>query len=37
MNRLHRFFRTPEAIAGALILALLIAMALAAPLLFSGD
>ncbi|RUW01358.1 ABC transporter permease, partial [Mesorhizobium sp. M1A.F.Ca.IN.022.05.2.1] len=37
MKRLHRFFQTPEAIAGALILALLVAIALAAPLLFPGD
>ena len=33
----HRFFRTPEAIAGAIILATLLAMALSAPLLFPGD
>src|SRR5207245_7302651 len=37
MRRLLRSFRTPEAIAGASILALLAAMALAAPLLFPGD
>ena len=33
----HRFLRTPEAVAGALILAALVAMALAAPLLFPRD
>lgn len=31
------FFRTPEALAGAIVLALLAAMALAAPLFFPGD
>lgn len=34
---LARFFRTPEALAGAIVLALLAAMALAAPLFFPGD
>ena len=33
MNRLRRFLRTPEAVAGAIILTLLVVMALAAPLL----
>ncbi|MHA6687915.1 ABC transporter permease [Mesorhizobium sp. A556] len=37
MSRYRRFFRKPEAVAGALILAALLAMALAAPLLFPGD
>lgn len=37
MNRLARFLRVPEAAAGALILSLLMAMALAAPFLFPGD
>lgn len=37
MSLLHRFLRTPEAVAGALILAALLAMALAAPLLFPRD
>ncbi|RUU52785.1 ABC transporter permease, partial [Mesorhizobium sp. M2C.T.Ca.TU.009.01.2.1] len=37
MSRLRRFLSTPEAVAGALILALLAVMALVAPLLFPGD
>jgi peptide/nickel transport system permease protein len=37
MNRHRRFFRTPEAIAGALILATLFAMALSASFFFPGD
>ena len=37
MSLLRRFLRTPEAVAGALILAALVAMALAAPLLFPRD
>ncbi|MGB3833451.1 MAG: ABC transporter permease, partial [Mesorhizobium sp.] len=37
MSRLARFLSVPEAAAGALILALLAAMALLAPLLFPGD
>jgi peptide/nickel transport system permease protein len=37
MSRMARFFRSPEAIAGALILAALALMALVAPLLFPGD
>lgn len=34
---LRRFFHTPEALAGTIVLALLAIMALAAPLLFPGD
>ncbi|TIM19862.1 MAG: ABC transporter permease subunit, partial [Mesorhizobium sp.] len=37
MSPLRRFLRTPEAIAGAIILAALFAMALTAPLFFPGD
>ncbi|RUZ41831.1 ABC transporter permease, partial [Mesorhizobium sp. M7A.F.Ca.CA.004.05.2.1] len=37
MSPLRRFLRTPEAVAGAMLLAALIAMALSAPLLFPGD
>jgi peptide/nickel transport system permease protein len=37
VSRSHRFFHTPEAIAGALILAALFIMALIAPLIFPGD
>ncbi|KRB27308.1 MULTISPECIES: ABC transporter permease [Mesorhizobium] len=37
MNPLRRFLRTPEAVAGAILLAALIAMALFSPLLFPGD
>ena len=37
MSRAGRFFRTPEAVAGAIILAALVLMALAAPFVFPGD
>ena len=37
MSPLRRFLRTPEAVAGAILLAALIAMALSASLLFPGD
>src|SRR4249920_3315824 len=37
MNLPRRFLRTPEAVAGAAILAALVAMALAAPILFPHD
>jgi len=37
MSAIRRFLRVPEATAGAFILALLLAMALSAPLLFPGD
>lgn len=37
MSTLRRFLRTPEAVAGAILLAALCAMALSAPLLFPGD
>ncbi|RUW60004.1 ABC transporter permease [Mesorhizobium sp. M7A.F.Ca.US.008.03.1.1] len=37
MSALRRFLRTPEAVAGAILLAVLIAMALSASLLFPGD
>ena len=37
MSRFRRFLRTPEAVAGAIILVALIAMALSASLLFPGD
>jgi len=37
MSRPRRFASAPEAVAGALILAVLLAMALCAPLLFPGD
>lgn len=37
MSRFRRFLHTPEMIAGALILAMLAAVALAAPLFFPGD
>ena len=37
MRPFRRFLRTPEAIAGSILLAALIAMALSASLLFSGD
>ena len=37
VSPLRRFLRTPEAVAGAILLAVLFAMALSAPLLFPGD
>ncbi|TGR61615.1 ABC transporter permease, partial [bacterium M00.F.Ca.ET.194.01.1.1] len=37
MSRLRRILRTPEAVAGTLLLAVLFAMALSASLLFPGD
>ncbi|TIL80058.1 MAG: ABC transporter permease, partial [Mesorhizobium sp.] len=37
MSPLRRFLRTPEAVAGAIILVALFAMALTAPLFFPGD